>query len=41
MYKPNPIDTSDIKLPQELEVLIEKLAENAHDVWAKKRMSEE
>lgn len=40
MYVPNPIDTSDIKLPQELEDLIEKLAENAHDVWAKQRISD-
>ena len=40
MYNPNPIDTSDIKLPLELENLIEKLAENAHDVWAKQRINE-
>lgn len=34
MYKPNPLDTKDIKLPPELMELTEKIAENVHDVWA-------
>ena len=40
MYKPNPIDTEKIKLPQELEVLTEKLAENVHENWAASRVAE-
>ena len=33
-YVPQPMDTSDIKLPEELNVLIEKMAKNVHEVWA-------
>lgn len=40
MYKPNPIKTDDIVLPQELEALTEQIAANVHDVWAVGRMSE-
>ena len=40
MYRPQPIDTSGIVLPAELSELTERLAENAHDVWAKQRMAE-
>lgn len=40
MYQPNPIDTSDIKIPGDLYSLIELLAENAHDNWAIKRIAE-
>ena len=36
-YVPNPIDTSDVVLPPEVDSLIEKLAENTHEVWAKNR----
>lgn len=39
-YKPQPIDTSDIVLPQELLELTEKIAKNTHDVWAVGRMNE-
>lgn len=31
-YNPNPIDTSDVVLSDELLALTEKLAENTHDV---------
>ncbi len=34
-YIPAPVDTSDIQLPDELLPLIEKMAENVHEVWAK------
>ena len=37
-YKPKPIATSKIKLTPELRELIEKLAENTHEVWSAKRM---
>jgi len=37
-YSPNPIDTSDVVLPDSLTALVEALAENVHDTWAKGRM---
>lgn len=39
-YKPQPIDTSDVVLPQALLELIEKIARNVHDVWAQGRIDE-
>jgi len=39
-YEPAPIDTSHIQLSDELLALTERLAENAHDVWAKQRIAE-
>ena len=39
-YNPNPVDTSDIVLPEELLTLTEKIAENVHDVWAVGRIAE-
>ena len=39
-YNPNPIDTSDVKLPKEILDLCEKIAENTHEVWAKSRMEQ-
>ena len=38
MYKPQPIDTSDVKLPIELEVLVEEMSKNVHEVWAETRL---
>lgn len=40
MYKPTPIDTSSVVLPQEILELTEKIAENVHDVWAQGRIAE-
>ena len=40
MYKPNPIDTSGIQLPDELLELTEKIAENVHENWSLGRISE-
>jgi ryanodine receptor 2 len=40
MYEPRPINTSAIELPDDLLQLTEKLAENAHDNWAKRRLSD-
>ncbi|MBR5858920.1 MAG: Ryanodine receptor Ryr [Clostridia bacterium] len=34
------IDTTKIKLPEELLALTEKIAENVHENWAAQRMSE-
>ena len=39
-YTPKPIDTTRVKLPDELLKLTELLAENSHDNWAKQRMAE-
>ncbi len=40
MYKPKPIDTSDIELSRELLELTEKISENVHDVWSVGRIAE-
>ncbi|XP_074541847.1 ryanodine receptor 3 isoform X13 [Halichoeres trimaculatus] len=39
-YKPAPLDLSDVKLNAGQEVLVDKLAENAHNVWAKDRIKQ-
>ena len=39
-YIPQPIDTSDVDLTTEIHVLIERLAENTHDVWAAQRIAQ-
>ena len=39
-YKPQPLDTSSVPLPPELEALTEYLAENAHDIWAAQRLAD-
>ena len=40
MYVPQPMDTSDVRLPEELSVLIEQMAKNVHEVWAQTRMNQ-
>lgn len=40
MYTPNPIDTTNIKLPEELLALTEKIAENVHENWSVGRISQ-
>jgi len=39
-YTPHPIDTSEIALPEDLQPLAEKLAQNVHEVWAQQRIRE-
>lgn len=39
-YIPNPAETSDVKLPEELLPLIEEMAKNVHEVWSQNRMNE-
>ena len=39
-YTPTPLETSAIVLPEELSALGERLAENAHDVWAAQRLAD-
>lgn len=39
-YTPKPIDLSDVMLTDDLNELREAIAENAHDIWSQKRISE-
>ena len=39
-YTPLTIDTSNVTLSRQLKSLVEKLAENNHDHWARKRIAE-
>lgn len=39
-YKPKPIDTTGVKLSDDIVELTELLAKNAHDIWAQQRMAE-
>jgi len=39
-YRPQPIETSHVTLPSELEALVERLAQNNHDHWARQRIAE-
>ena len=40
MYKPQPVNTDGIVLPESLLELTEKIAENVHENWALGRVSE-
>lgn len=37
-YKPAPLDLCHIKLTSTQEAMVDKLAENAHNVWARDRI---
>jgi hypothetical protein len=39
-YDPQPIDTRQVGLSAEIDALVERLAENAHDIWAAQRMAD-
>ena len=39
-YMPQPMDTSDVQLPEELNGLVEQMSKNVHEVWAKSRMDQ-
>lgn len=39
-YIPQPIDTQDVVLPQELNELAEEIAKNVHEVWSAGRMAD-
>ena len=39
-YRPTPIETSAVRLPDELAPLAERLARNAHEVWARERIAD-
>ncbi|MBR0536232.1 MAG: Ryanodine receptor Ryr [Clostridia bacterium] len=40
MYKPEPLDLSGVQLPEGLNELMEKIAENVHENWAYQRAKE-
>ena len=37
-YQPAPVDTSSVTLPPAILALTERLARNAHDIWAQQRL---
>lgn len=39
-YVPQPMDTSDVQLPEELNELVERMAKNVHEVWAQSRIDQ-
>ena len=39
-YQPQPIDVGDVALEPSLNALVEALAENVHDTWARGRMDQ-
>lgn len=39
-YIPNPIDTKEIELPEELTALAEEIAKNVHEVWSQNRIND-
>lgn len=39
-FIPQPIDTSDVKLPAALEQLVEKMSKNVHEVWSETRIQQ-
>ncbi|MBQ9311843.1 MAG: Ryanodine receptor Ryr [Bacteroidales bacterium] len=39
-YTPNPINTSDVVLPKELEQLTEEMAKNVHELWSQTRIEQ-
>ena len=39
-YDPQPLEFKDVKLPESLNALVEALAENVHDMWARGRMDQ-
>ena len=39
-YVPQPMDTSDVHLSEELDMLVEPMAKNVHEVWAQNRIKQ-
>ena len=40
MYVPNPIDTSDIELTDDIMELCELISKNTHEVWSENRIKD-
>lgn len=39
-YTPQPIDTRDVVLPEELNQLAEQMAKNVHEIWSETRIAQ-
>lgn len=39
-YTPQPVNTSDIELSEDLMILVEEMAKNVHEVWAQSRIEQ-
>jgi len=39
-YQPQPIESSQVVLSEDILALTERLAENAHDLWAEQRIKD-
>lgn len=39
-YIPQPVDTTDVQLPEELSDLVEQMAQHVHEVWAQSRIEQ-
>ena len=39
-YEPQPLDTTQVSLSDDIRELTELLAKNTHDIWAKQRLAE-
>lgn len=39
-YIPQPVDTKDVSLTEELMPLVEEMAKNVHEVWAQTRIEQ-
>ena len=39
-YRPQPIDTSRVRIPHEVEQLCEMLARNTHEIWSQQRFAD-
>lgn len=40
IYTPQPIDTTGVELPEELEQLVELMSKNVHEVWSETRIQQ-
>lgn len=40
VYVPQPMDTEDVRLPEDLNELVEQMAKNVHEVWAQTRIQQ-
>ena len=39
-YIPQPIDITGVELPKELEMLVEQMSKNVHEVWSETRIKQ-
>lgn len=39
-YIPKPVDTQNIRIPEELSSLAEEMSKNVHEVWAQTRIAQ-